>query len=130
MICQYAFIDELKQIRRKPILRDSLANYVIEMYLSACRTWSPTIFPHSTNHIIVFWHSRRRCFRYCLNLLLLNLLRKQIFLRFMLLLRTIYCSVGTKVDVFISILWHQKQGTDAKMKVSYYGKGLSGDLFL
>ena len=38
--------------------------------------------------------------------------------------------MGTKVDIFISILWHQKQGPDAKMKVSYYGRARSGDLFL
>ena len=130
MTCQYALVDELKQIRQKRILRDVLAHYVIEMYLSACRTCNPTIFPHSTNHIIVFWRSRRRCLRQCLNLVLLDWLRKEIFLRFYLLLRTIYCSVGTKVDIFISILWHQKQGTDAKMKVSYYGRGRSRDLFL
>ena len=36
------------------ISRCHLADYVIELYLSACRTCSTIIFPHSTNQIIVF----------------------------------------------------------------------------
>ena len=35
--------------------RHGLADYVSEMYLSACRTCSTIIFPHSTNHIIDLW---------------------------------------------------------------------------
>ena len=41
------------------ISRCHLAGYVKEFYLSARRTCSTIIFPHSTNQIIVFW--RRRC---------------------------------------------------------------------
>ena len=48
------------------ISRRHLADYDKELYLSACRTCSTTIFPHSTNQIIVFW---RRCRRLPLSLL-------------------------------------------------------------
>ena len=36
------------------ISRCHLADYVIELYLSACRTCSTIIFPRSTNQIIDF----------------------------------------------------------------------------
>ena len=39
--------------------RCRLADYVKEFYLSACRTCSTIILPHSTNQIVLFW--RRRC---------------------------------------------------------------------
>ena len=35
--------------------RSRLADYVKELYESACRTCSTIIFSHSTNQIIVFW---------------------------------------------------------------------------
>ena len=40
--------------------RCNLADYVKELYLSACRTCSTIIFSHSTNHISChFWRHRR-----------------------------------------------------------------------
>ena len=37
------------------ISRCHLADYVIELYLRACRMCSMIIFPQATNEIIVFW---------------------------------------------------------------------------
>ena len=37
------------------VSRCRLADYVKKSYLSACRTCSTIIFPHSTNQIIVSW---------------------------------------------------------------------------
>ena len=52
------------------ISRCHLVGYVKELYSSACRTCSTIIFPHSTNHIIVFWRRRRRCRHTCLSSLM------------------------------------------------------------
>ena len=52
------------------ISRCHLADYVEELYLSACRTCSTIIFPHSTDEIIVFWGRRCRCRRPCLRSLM------------------------------------------------------------
>ena len=49
------------------ITRCHLADYVKELHLSACRTCSTIIFPHSTNQIIVFWCRRCCCHRPCLS---------------------------------------------------------------
>ena len=49
------------------ISRYHLADYVKELDLSACRTCSTIIFPHSTNQIIVFWRRRCCCRRPCLS---------------------------------------------------------------
>ena len=43
------------------ISRRHLADYVKEFCLSACRTCSTIIFPHSTNQITVFSRCRCRC---------------------------------------------------------------------
>ena len=48
------------------ISRCHLADFVKELYLSACCTCSTIIFLHSTNQIIVFWRHRCRCLRHCL----------------------------------------------------------------
>ena len=37
------------------ISRSRLADYVKELYASACRTCSTIVFSHSINEIIVFW---------------------------------------------------------------------------
>ena len=50
------------------ISRCHLANYVKELYQSACRTCSTIIFTHSTNQIIIFWRRRCSCRRPCLKL--------------------------------------------------------------
>ena len=50
------------------ISRCHLADYVKELYQSACRTCSTIIFTHSTNQIIVFWRRRCSCRRPCLKL--------------------------------------------------------------
>ena len=47
------------------ISRCHLADYVKELYQSACRTCSTIIFTHSTNQIIVFWRRRCSCRRPC-----------------------------------------------------------------
>ena len=38
------------------MLSRCLADYVKEMVLSACRTYSAIIFPRSINHVILFFH--------------------------------------------------------------------------
>ena len=50
------------------ISRFHLADYVKELYESACRTCNTITFYHSTNQIIVFW--RPRCRRPCLSSLM------------------------------------------------------------
>ena len=50
------------------ISRCHLADYVKELYQSACRTCSTIIFTHSTNQSIVFWRRRCSCRRPCLKL--------------------------------------------------------------
>ena len=49
-----AKINRLKKVLELEISRCHLADYVKELDLSACRTRSTIIFPHSTNQIIVF----------------------------------------------------------------------------
>ena len=56
-----AKINRLKKVLELEISRCHLADYVKELDLSACRTRSTIIFPHSTNQIIGFW---RRCCRW------------------------------------------------------------------
>ena len=59
--------------------RCRLADYVNEIYLSACRTYSTIIFPHLSNQIIFFWRCRCRCRcrRRCLNSLMLGRWRRR-----------------------------------------------------
>ena len=52
------------------ISRCHLADYVKELYLSACRMCSTIICHHSTNQIIVFWRRRCRCHPPCLSFLI------------------------------------------------------------
>ena len=49
-----------KANERLKMSRCHLADYVKQLYLSACRTCSTIVFPHSTNQIIVFWRLRCR----------------------------------------------------------------------
>ena len=60
-------VDVVVKTLNLEISRCHLVDYVHEFYLSACRTCSTIIFPHSTNHIIVFWRRRCRCRRPCLS---------------------------------------------------------------
>ena len=43
------------------------------------------------------------------------------FIPFNFSFRTISCCVGTKVDIFISILWFQRNMKESRMKVFYHG---------
>ena len=52
------------------ISRCSSAKYVTEFHQSACHTCSTIIFPHPTNHSIVFWHCLCRCRHLCLSFLM------------------------------------------------------------